>query len=51
MRYVKVKKLNSSDIGKVKHYKIQRSIERRYKIKLRDMSHQRNFVSKLKQMA
>ena len=51
MRYVKVKKLNSPDIGKVKHYKIQRNIERRYKIKLRDMSHQRNFVSKLKQMA
>jgi len=51
MRYVKVKKLRSPYIGKVKSVKLQRSIERRYKIKLRDMSHQRNFVSKLKQMA
>lgn len=51
MQYVKVKKLNSPYIGKVKHYKLQRSIERKYKIKLRNMSHQKNFVSKLKLIA
>ena len=51
MQYVKVKKRSLPLNGKVKHYKLQRSIERKYKIKLRNMSHQKNFVSKLKLIA
>ena len=54
MDHMKMKKFKLSDIGRVdkdKDWKRKRSIERKYKIKLQDMSHQKSFVSKLKLIA
>jgi hypothetical protein len=46
VQYVKVKKSNYKN-----HWKYQRDVERKHKVKLRNMSHQKNFVSKLKRIA
>ena len=46
VQYVKVKKSNYKN-----KWKYQRDVERKHKVMLRNMSHQKNFVSKLKRIA
>lgn len=46
MQYVKVKKSNYKN-----KWKYQRDVERKHKVMLRNMSQQKNFVSKLKRIA